>query len=159
MISDSTKLIGRTARIFGLAAILSGICITLHLLNGCGKTGLPQAQDESRSFAWKEVNAGNIGRCIAFTGGFTGAYQYFDGIRLEIDSISGPEDCPGCPFVPDDVAEISPKDAGFNAKDGSIAFSYCPQPAPAYRWRLAGISAFNRLPHATMIDRRLVVNP
>ena len=159
MIALNRKVVAPFARRSGSAVALFVFCILTPMLGGCGRTGLPRAPDESRSFAWEEVNAKIVGRCIAFTGAFSGAYQYVDGIRLEIDTLSGPEDCPGCPFVPDEVTELSPRDAGFNAKSGSVAFSYCPQPATAYRWRLAGISAYNRLPHATMIDRLLVVNP
>lgn len=126
---------------------------------GCGKSGMPQPQDSSKNFTWETVDAEPAGKCLAFSGKLGGAYRYFDGIRLEIDALSGPEDCPGCPFVPSEVTELSPGEAGFNPKDGTIAFSYCPQPGKAYRWRLAGISVFNRLPHASMTDRLLVVTP
>ena len=100
-----------------------------------------------------------MGNCLAFTGSFEGEYRNFDGIRLEISRLNGPEDCPGCPFVPQEITELSVTDTGFDRKNGTIAFSYCPQKAAAYRWRLAGISVFNRLPHATMVDRLLVVKP
>lgn len=126
---------------------------------GCGKTGYPQPQDESRSFRWKESDAKAVGDCLAFTGSFEGQYQNFDGIRLEIARLNGPEDCPGCPFVPQEVTELSPGEAGFDRQNGTIAFSYCPQKAKAYRWRMAAISIFNRLPHATMTDRLIVVRP
>ena len=140
------------------SAVLALLC--LLLFTGCGKTGYPQPQDPSKNFSWKDVDAKVVGSCLAFTGSFEGQYQNFDGIRLEIARLNGPEDCPGCPFVPQEITEISPKDAGFDRKDGSIAFSYCPQQkAKAYRWRLAGISIFNRLPHAIMIDRLIVVTP
>lgn len=126
---------------------------------GCGKKGLPQPRDNSKSFTWKEVEAKPVGDCLAFTGSFDGAYENFDGIRLELAPLNSPSDCPGCPFVPKEVTEISSRDAGFNRSTGTLGFSYCPQKAKAYRWRLAGISIFNRLPHATMTDRLLVVTP
>ena len=99
------------------------------------------------------------GNCIVFEGAFTGAYTYFDGIRLELAALSGPEDCPGCPFVAEEITELSPNDAGFDVAKGTVAFTYCPRKGQAYRWRLAGLSSFNRLPHATMVDRLLVVTP
>ncbi|MDL2316688.1 hypothetical protein LJC59_06370 [Desulfovibrio sp. OttesenSCG-928-A18] len=140
-----------------LPAVLA--LVMLLGLGACGKTGFPEPQDPSRSFAWKEVNAKVIGRCLAFTGSFEGAYENFGGLRLEIAGLDGPDECPGCPFVPEETNEISPREAGFDRNSGSIAFSYCPQKARAYRWRLAGISVYSRLPHATMVDRLVVVEP
>lgn len=159
MVSNTRKRSKQTFPLFARTAVIACVLLLVFFQHGCGKTGYPQARDEARNFSWQEVEAKMVGRCIAFTGSFEGAHQYFDGIRLELDSVSGPEDCPGCPFIPDEITELSPKEAGFDPATGSIAFSYCPQPAPAYRWRLAGISAFNRLPHATMVDRLLVVTP
>lgn len=143
-----------------LALLLTILCVLASLLcAACGKTGYPQPQDRSKSFQWKEVTAKAVGDCLAFTGTFEGEYRNFDGLRLELARLDGPEDCPGCPFVPQEITELSPRESGFDRKNGSVAFSYCPQKAPAYRWRLAAISVFNRLPHATMIDRLLVVTP
>lgn len=158
VISDSSKLLRYVLRIFGCIAVLSAFLLVLSLLNGCGKAGMPVPRDESRSFAWESTEASMAGRCIAFTGKLSGAYRYFDGVRLEIATLNGPEDCPGCPFVPGEVTELSIRDVGFDSRDGSIAFSYCPQTANAYRWRLAAISVFSRMPHATMTDRFLIAS-
>lgn len=141
---------------------MSLLCIGLALLlapGGCGKGGMPQPVDTSRNFSWKEVDAAPAGGCLAFTGSFEGAYENFAGLRVEIAALAGPEDCPGCPFVPDKVVEISAAMAGFDPQKGSIGFSYCPRKSPAYRWRLAGINKYSRLPHADMTDRLLVVEP
>lgn len=136
------------------------LCLAFSLVcAGCGKKGLPIPEDSSRSFSWQSVEAKVVGSCVVFSGAFEGAYENFDGLRLEIAQVSGPDDCPGCPFVAKEVTEISPRDAGFDRNTGSLSFSYCPEPANAYRWRLAGISRFNRLPHATMNDRIVIVNP
>lgn len=138
--------------------LLSLLCLALLVAVACGKKGYPVPRDSSRSFSWKEVEVKAIGSCLAFSGSFEGAFENFDGVRLEVAPLSGPEDCPGCPFVAQDVMEFSPKDAGFDRKTGTMSFSYCPQPANAYRWRIAGISIFNRLPHATMNDRIVIIN-
>lgn len=156
MISDSSKFLRRVLRIFGSMAVISACLVLLYSLAGCGKAGMPVPKGESRSFAWESTEAAMAGRCIAFRAQLSGAYRYFDGVRLEIATLQGPEDCPGCPFVPTEVTELSTRDVGFNPNDGSIGFSYCPQTANAYRWRLAAISVFNRMPHATMTDRFLV---
>ncbi|MDR2573759.1 MAG: hypothetical protein LBC94_05355 [Desulfovibrio sp.] len=138
--------------------LFAGFSLLLALLPaGCGKKGFPQPQDTSQKFSWKEVDAKAVGDCLAFTGSFEGEYRNFDGIRLEISRLNGPEDCPGCPFIPQEVTELSAREAGFDRKNGAIAFSYCPQRASAYRWRLAAISVFTRLPHADMTDRLLVL--
>ena len=148
----------RAAWIFR-TAFLAGLCLlSLLALSGCGKKGFPQPQDPSKNFSWKEVDAKIVGNCLAFTGSFEGAHRNFDGIRLEIARLNGPEDCPGCPFVAQEVHEFSPAEAGFNPKDGTIAFSYCPRKSKAYRWKLAAMSIFNRLPHAVMVERLLVVD-
>lgn len=157
MITDSSKFIPHVARILGGAALIALVLLAAYFLSGCGKSGYPLPRDESRSFAWQEVEAKPAGRCVAFTGSLSGAYQYLDGVRLELAPVNGPEDCPGCPFVPEEVTELTVRDVAFNRQDGTMAFSYCPTPAKAYRWRLAGISVFNRLPHATMTDRLLVM--
>lgn len=131
------------------------------LFSACGKTGNPAPPDKSRFFAWEETNAEPAGQCIAFTGSFSGAYKHFNGIRLELQSLTSLEDCPGCPFTPDEVAELSPRETGFNPDTGTVAFSYCPRkPAPVYRWSMAGMSKYSRMPHAIMVgDRLLVLEP
>lgn len=158
MITHSNGKQSPCFRLYIVLALLL-LCFVIAGIQGCGKKGFPQPQDASKSFTWKEVEAKAVGNCLAFTGSFEGAYENFDGIRLEIAPLNGPDDCPGCPFVPKEVTEISPRDAGFDRKTGTVAFSYCPQKGNAYRWRLAGISIFNRLPHAVMIDRLIVVSP
>ena len=138
-----------------LPLLLAILCLLLPA--GCGKKGYPQPQDASKNFHWQNVEARLVGNCLAFTGTFEGEYRNFDGLRLEIARLNGVEDCPGCPFVPQEIVDFSPKDAGFDRKTGAVAFSYCPRKAGAYRWRITGISIFSRMPHATMPDRLLVV--
>jgi hypothetical protein len=141
-------------------ALLAPVCFVLALLfSACGKTGYPQAADGDLSFTWLESGAAPAGRCASFTGKLGGAFQNFGGIRLELEGLNSTADCPGCPFVADEAAELSPVDAGFNSTSGEIGFSYCPRPAAAYRWRMIAMSTLNRLPHAVMTDRLLIVSP
>ncbi|MDR2605070.1 MAG: hypothetical protein LBC55_06940 [Desulfovibrio sp.] len=141
-------------------AVLAPACLVLALLfSACGKTGYPQAADGELSFTWLESGAAPAGRCASFTGKLGGALQNFGGIRLELEGLNSTADCPGCPFVADEAAELSPADAGFNSTSGEIGFSYCPRPAAAYRWRMIAMSTLNRLPHAVMTDRLLIVSP
>ena len=127
--------------------VLSAALLALVLLPGCGKKDMPVPNDPARNFSWEQVDASKSGNCLALSGKFTGAYENLDSLRLELAPVSGPEDCPGCPFVPKEILYFSRSEAGFNQDTGAIGFSYCPKPAAAYRWRLTGISIFNRLPH------------
>ena len=120
----------------------------LLLVSACGKKGPPEPRDSSKTFRWAEVNADMAGPCLGFSGSLEGAYGNLDGIRIELSPVNGPEDCPGCPFVPREIALFSPSDAGFDPRSGEIAFTYCPVPAMAYRWRLIGMSIYTSLPHA-----------
>jgi hypothetical protein len=149
-----------TASCLPAYALLASACLVLALLfSACGKTGYPQAADGDLSFTWLESGAAPAGRCASFTGKLGGALQNFGGIRLELEGLNSTADCPGCPFVADEAAELSPADAGFNSTNGDIGFSYCPRPAAAYRWRMIAMSTLNRLPHAVMTDRLLIVSP
>jgi len=144
---------------------LAGLCLLplclIVILSACGKTGNPVPPHSARSFTWASTNAEGVGACIVFTGTFSGAHRHFNGIRLELQSLTGIDDCLGCPFTPDEVMKLSPREAGFNPDNGSVAFSYCPRkPAPVYRWRMAGINEYGRIPHALMVsDRLLVLTP
>ena len=142
-------------------AVLCALALCAAAMGGCGKTGSPVPPDKLRTFSWQESNAEPAGKCIAFTGAFSGAYKHFNGIRLELQALRNLEDCPGCPFTPDETVELSPKDAGFNPNDGSVAFSYCPRrSAPVYRWSMAGINEYISMQHAAMLtDRLLVLEP
>ncbi len=151
------------ARPFSSAACMRALSFAVLVLcaaslGGCGKTGYPAAPDKARTFAWQETRAEPAGKCIAFTGSFSGAYRHFDGIRLELQALDGLEDCPGCPFTPDEAVEFPPRETGFNPDDGTIAFSYCPKtPAPVYRWIMAARSEYSRMPHVAMLADRLLV--
>jgi hypothetical protein len=126
------------------------LCLILCLpaLTACGKKGPPEPRDSSKTFRWAEVNADMNGPCLGFSGSLEGAYGNLDSVRMELAPVNGPEDCPGCPFVPRETALFSPSEADFNPGTGELAFAYCPAPAMAYRWRLIGISIYTSLPHA-----------
>lgn len=124
----------------------------------CGKTGYPTPSDQSQAFSWQEAKAAPVGDCIAFSGKLTGAYQNFKGLRLELDGLRDPEECPGCPFVADEVTELAPADAGFNSTTGDLGFSYCPRSAQAFRWRMNAMNVFNNLTNASTLERLLIMD-
>jgi hypothetical protein len=131
-----------------LKGTILSLLFCLLLIPACGKKGPPEPRDSSKTFHWAEVNAGMAGPCLDFSGSLEGAYGNLDSVRLELSPVNGPEDCPGCPFVPREVALFSRSDAGFDPDSGKISFAYCPSPALAYRWRISGISIYTSLPHA-----------
>ena len=114
----------------------------------CGKPGMPVPKDPSRNFTWKDIIAAPVNNCISFSGTIEGAYRNLEGVRLELAPVNGPEDCPGCPFVPKEILDFTRNEVGLNMETGEFGFSYCPGKAKAYRWRLAGVNSYNRLPHA-----------
>lgn len=142
-----------------LTACLSVSLILCLAMAACGKRGNPVPNDPSKTFSWKEATATMAGKCIAFAGTLEGAYGNLDAIRMEISPVGDGEDCPGCPFVPRETHMFSPLDAGFNSRDGSLGFSYCPSRGDVWQWRLIGISVYSSLPHAvsnigTVVDTR-----
>jgi len=140
-----------------IALCLVPLCLVV-MLSGCGKTGYPKPPESARSFAWERSNAEAVGNCIFFSGSFSGAHRHFNGIRLELQALASIDDCPGCPFTPNEVVELSLRETGFNPDNGSVGFSYCPRtPAPMYRWSMAGMSEYSRMPHAVMVSDRLLV--
>lgn len=134
-------------------------CVLSLIIAGCGKVGMPEPQDAQHSFFWDAIQAEPYGTCLAFSGLLSEAHHNLDKIRLELAAINGADDCPGCPFVPKQVLFFSPSEAGYNPDDGTIAFSYCPTPAKAYRWRLSGISKYSRIPHTISYEQMTVIEP
>jgi hypothetical protein len=149
----------KASRLLPFVVLAPAALILALLFSACGKTGYPQAADGDLSLTWLESGAAPAGRCASFTGKLGGALRNFGGIRLELEGLNSTADCPGCPFIADEAAELSPADAGFDGVSGEIGFSYCPRPAAAYRWRMIAMSALSRLPHAVMTDRLLIVSP
>ncbi|MDR2161891.1 MAG: hypothetical protein LBO77_07150 [Desulfovibrio sp.] len=135
----------RIAFIFLSVPVLLGCFV---LTAACGKKGDPEPRDEARTFRWAEAEAAMAGPCLAFRGVLEGAFANLDGIRVEVAPVQGSENCPGCPFVPRETAQFSPRDAGFDPASGAVTFAYCPGPAPAYLWRIIGINIYTALPHA-----------
>ena len=133
---------------------LLGVAI---LATGCGKTGMPKPKDGSESFEITSTEATPSKNCLTISGLVTGAFRNLDALRLEVSAINGPEDCPGCPFVPSEVEQLSRKDINLNLEDGSFGFTYCPQKAPAYRWRVAGISKYNTIPNSVTFDKMVIM--
>ncbi len=123
----------------------------------CGKKGDPEPQDLSKAFTWKEDSASSVNYCFVFSGALDGAYGNLDHLRLELAAVSGPEDCPGCPFVPGEIQVLTPAEAGFDSINGTVSFTYCPKQSPAYRWRVSAINIHKNLPFAATQEQMLIM--
>lgn len=139
--------------------LLLGLCIFVLAATGCGKKGDPEPKDPQKAFAWKEVSMSSVNYCLNFSGTLDGAYGNLDYIRLDLAAVDGPEDCPGCPFVPGETHTMSPEQVQFNSKAGTVNFTYCPLRAQAYRWQVSGVNVYRSLPHAVTQEGLLVLMP
>lgn len=139
--------------------LLGGLCILAFALGACGKKGDPEPSDPKKAFAWKEAEMTSTNYCLTFSGVLEGAYDNLDYVRLELAAVDGPEDCPGCPFVPGEIHTMSPSQAGFDSRTGTVSFTYCPFKAPAYRWRVSGVNVYRNLPHTVTKEELLQLTP
>ena len=140
-----------------ILSIVLLLAVIAGLGAACGKKGDPEPQDPSKSFTWKEAQASSVNNCFVFSGSLDGAYSNLDHLRLELAAVSGPEDCPGCPFVPGEIQVLSPTEAGFDSINGTVSFTYCPRQSPAYRWRVSAINIHKNLPFAATQEEMLIM--
>ncbi len=138
-------------------------CLTLAMgiaLAGCGKMGDPKPVKSQDTFEFAAFSASGANNCLVLQGAVSGNIANVEAIGLDLAPVTGPEDCPGCPFNPREYAEFSPTDAQLDAQSGRFAFSYCPGgiSAPAYRWRLVGKNVYHGLPYV-LTNPRMTVMP
>lgn len=129
------------------------ICVALLglllICAACGKVGDPQPRQNSRSFVWQEVRVTPVNNCLDIRAAMSGVYGNLHSVRLELDGVSGPDDCPACPFHPSETYVLEDLKQSFNSSTGELHFSYCPrETAPLYRYRLIGINIFDTSQHA-----------
>ena len=138
-----------------LRSFVFAVCLlALPLAAGCGKTGEPRPLDPNQSFTITNRSGKIVNNCLAIRGTLEGAYSNMDRMRLEIGPLTGgPDDCIGCPFVPQEVVFVNAGDIGLTAETGEFGFSYCPQQANGYRWRLAGINKHTTFPHSVSKEK------
>ena len=145
----------RPTNILIFAALALCLALPLH---GCGKTGDPKPRKSSRSFVWQQVDITPAGRCLEVNAVMSGVYTNLSSVILELDGVSGPEDCPGCPFLPSENYTSDKLSDIFNPNTGTLKFSYCPrQEADAYRARLVGTNIYDTTRHAVSMERMVVM--
>lgn len=139
-------------------ALLAASCLVF--IGGCGKSGMPVPKKTQDMFAITEPGIAVIGNCFAARGTVTGAIANVDTVMIEIAPILSYDDCPGCPFVPQEYSEFSASGIQLDQETGQFMLSFCPTvSAPMYRWRLVGKNVFLGLPHATTTPQVVVVHP
>ncbi len=136
-----------------LAALLLVMCLALAV--ACGKKGPPVPKDEQNLFAWKaakgELYTGQQNgvpvRCLSVTADMTGASRNVQSFLLEVEPQTA-DVCTGCPFLPGEIAKISPQTIQTSGDTTRFSFEYCPKTETAtYRWRLVARSLFTSAPH------------
>ena len=101
------------------------LCLLVPLV-GCGKEGPPKPRKSSRSFVWQQVDITPVGNCLEVNAIMSGVYTNLSPVILEIDGVSGPEDCPGCPFQPSETYSSDKPSEISNPNTGTLRFFSCP---------------------------------
>ncbi|MDL2306479.1 hypothetical protein LJC48_00415 [Desulfovibrio sp. OttesenSCG-928-C06] len=142
---------------FALFLAMLALCLVIPV-SGCGKAGAPKPRKSSRSFVWQQVDIVPAGKCLEVNAVMSGVYTNLNSVLLEIDGVSGPEDCPGCPFQPSETYKSDKLSEIFNPSTGTLKFSYCPrEQADAYRARLIGTNIYDTTRHAVSTERMIVM--
>lgn len=122
------------------------IFATTPLLNGCGKRGWPQPANTNDSFQWLRASAKPENGCMRIDAELSGNLRNVDYITLELQTAGTAEDCPTCPFNPNERTEFTPEQLGMTSQIGAMSTSYCPKrQSSAYRWRLIGVNIHSSL--------------
>lgn len=131
-----------------MAALALFLC--LPALGGCGKQGRPSPKKTQDTFTITGAAATVMNACLVTNGVVEGAIQNVDTVTIEVAPIVASDECPGCPFVPQEWSEYDGPAIRLDMQSGRFGFSFCPStPAPMYRWRLVGKNVYRGLPHAT----------
>ncbi len=129
----------------------------------CGKKADPQPRVKTRSFELQDVAIEPTADCLSISGKLSGNAQNLERFRLDLGPVNSAEDCPGCPFLASKSIWFTPEEARLDEKSGAFSLNYCPAAdnlqAPAYRWRLFGINAYDKIQHASTVARLVVMPP
>ena len=124
-------------------------------LIACGKKELPVPQDARNLFAWKAAKGetfvsaddGTPRNCLAVTADLTGSDRHVARYLLEVEPRTA-DICPGCPFMPEEIVEVTPETIIKSGDVTRMTFAYCPRNSTdSYRWRLAAHSTFASVPY------------
>lgn len=128
------------------AAVVLMLCLVAV---GCGRKDWPQPVNTDDTFHWVRANASPEQGCLRIEAELAGNLRNVDTIALELQTAGSAEDCPTCPFNPNERTEFMPSNLGITSQNGAFSTSYCPErTSSAYRWRLVGINAHMSLEHA-----------
>ncbi|UZP68299.1 hypothetical protein N1030_04785 [Desulfovibrio mangrovi] len=137
-----------------VARICSGLLVALlaatPLIAGCGKKGWPQPRNTNDTFKWIRASAAPANEeCIRFEAELNGNLRNIEYIALELQTAGSAEDCPTCPFNPNERMEYLPEELGITSQQGAFSRLYCPKrKSSAYRWRFVGVNVHGTLEHA-----------
>ncbi|HIU17387.1 MAG TPA: hypothetical protein IAB01_02925 [Candidatus Avidesulfovibrio excrementigallinarum] len=129
--------------------------LAASLVIACGKKELPVPQDARNLFAWKaakgetfvSVENGTPRNCLSVTADLTGSARHVARYLLEVEPRTA-DICPGCPFMPEEIVEVTPESIISAGDVTRMTFVYCPRNSTDnYRWRLAAHSTFASVPY------------
>ena len=141
-----------------LHALILVTVVCLAVLCGCGKSGMPSPKKTQDTFTITGAGISVMGDCLVARGTATGAIDNMSAVSIEVAAIQSYDDCPGCPFVPQEYSELAASDIQLDLESGGFMFSYCPATsAPMYRWRLVGKNIFPGLPYATTTPQIVIM--
>lgn len=140
---------------------LSLVLLFLSLLCfSCGKESKPVPQDQQNLFTWSYAEVTfETDSCLKIIVAMKGAVKNIRSFSIELQpsSISSipPEleefgYCDDCPFIPLEVATITPEKISENKSTNEVvySFTYCPKrKALQYRWRLVIKNIFTNFPY------------
>jgi hypothetical protein len=117
--------------------VSSVLLFLLFWTTGCGLKLWPEPRAEEDRFAWEEVSLSARESCLEIRATLTGAYGNL--VRVELELAPSEEDCPSCPFQPQQTFAFEMDDPEITRTESSLTLLYCQLSESAgFRWRIVG---------------------
>jgi hypothetical protein len=116
------------------------LCVTA----GCGLKLWPEPRAEEDRFAWEDIAFTSRETCLEIRAGLTGAYGNL--VRVELELAPSDEDCPSCPFQPQQTLAFEMDDPEITRTGSSLTLLYCQlSESTGFRWRIVGYNVHSSL--------------
>lgn len=129
-----------TQRLF----VSSVLLFLLVWTTGCGLKVWPEPRAEEDRFAWEAVSLSAGENCLEIRATLTGAYENL--ARVELELAPRDEDCPSCPFQPQQTHVFTMNDPEITRQGSSLTLLACQLPeTTGFRWRIVGYNVHSSL--------------